>query len=796
MNLSTLTSKIERVAQTEGAALVGFAPVGRYDKLPVQCGNKPEDVLPGAKSVVSFAVQMPDACMERACFHDYGDPEAGFVNVLVSLRLNLIAARIAELLEQNGHAAVPIAATVVWRYRPYKNTPTPFIGDISHRHIAAGAGLGEFGWNGLLLTKDYGPRVRLGTVITTATLEASPMYSGSKLCDKCMRCVRECGKNIQGLTKEVNGKVELEIGGKWFEYANKNLWRCAWTENFALKFDAPKPAVISEQSMQEVFRDVNKKKLDWWRTWTIEPCWGHCLPPDIRYDDPDYCKVPRRRKVLMMKGMVEADVLKKITADVESIVARKLHDSTVKIIDLRQNQGLREKLAHYLPDISSLILVKERIPAGFRDLLKVVWHDVIGIELDLITRLDRLGYNALQFSFLRERDNQVLVKEIFESSGILDRKTATLDKQEKKLYEGILTSTSFVEGDECRIAVIGSSAALAAITFDVRNKAKVKMTGGTATCAATVKKIASALGADFIGIASRERIDELHKQLVATYCNEIRFEAQDLNSGKGPFIPSVEERKTLVKPLSDYLKEASSVIVIGKKLSSDIIDQHYNTPSEVLGPYATHRTFSLDLLADTALRLCRQLVNSGFDAVPVYDLFGLASLFPYPIREYNVDTYASRFASVAAGLGELGQHGMVLTPGNGVRQIFMAIVTSAKLSADPLYQGPPLCKKCGACSSACPVKAISPDEQVGVTVEGKTFSFGKFRQAHCDWSKRYSLIGDEGPRYIGSTTDIKPPSIITKENLGQALSQIDEIQKDYFVVMEPCLVACKAHGGK
>ena len=134
----------------------------------------------------------------------------------MSLRLNLIAAHISDTLERAGHVAFPVASTAVWRYRPYKDVPSPFIADLSHRHMAAGAGLGEFGWNGLLMTPEFGPRVRLATVITTARLIPTPVYTGEPLCDRCMRCVRECGKHIEGLTKEVRGTVKIEIGGKKF----------------------------------------------------------------------------------------------------------------------------------------------------------------------------------------------------------------------------------------------------------------------------------------------------------------------------------------------------------------------------------------------------------------------------------------------------------------------------------------------------------------------------------------------------------------------------------------------------
>ena len=60
--------------------------------------------------------------------------------------------------------------------------------------LAIKAGLGEYGRNGLLITEDYGPRVRLGKVFTTMPLAAdSPVSFGVKaFCELCRRCANSC----------------------------------------------------------------------------------------------------------------------------------------------------------------------------------------------------------------------------------------------------------------------------------------------------------------------------------------------------------------------------------------------------------------------------------------------------------------------------------------------------------------------------------------------------------------------------------------------------------------------------
>ena len=61
----------------------------------------------------------------------------------------------------------------------------------SHRHAAYLAGLGTFGVNNMVLTPEYGPRVRFTSVFTTAELRADDVMA-EDLCTRCMRCSRLC----------------------------------------------------------------------------------------------------------------------------------------------------------------------------------------------------------------------------------------------------------------------------------------------------------------------------------------------------------------------------------------------------------------------------------------------------------------------------------------------------------------------------------------------------------------------------------------------------------------------------
>ena len=68
-----------------------------------------------------------------------------------------------------------------------------FCGDLSHKHAAWLAGLGEIGENSLLLHPDFGNRLILTSIVTSAPLEADKPFT-KKLCLRkdCLLCLEAC----------------------------------------------------------------------------------------------------------------------------------------------------------------------------------------------------------------------------------------------------------------------------------------------------------------------------------------------------------------------------------------------------------------------------------------------------------------------------------------------------------------------------------------------------------------------------------------------------------------------------
>ena len=93
--------------------------------------------------------------------------------------------RLSARLEREGWRAVPVAAS--------QSIPPrgEYRGLFAHKTAAVAASLGWIGRSALLVTPEFGPRVRLATVLTDCPLplrEARPMPG----CGECRACVEAC----------------------------------------------------------------------------------------------------------------------------------------------------------------------------------------------------------------------------------------------------------------------------------------------------------------------------------------------------------------------------------------------------------------------------------------------------------------------------------------------------------------------------------------------------------------------------------------------------------------------------
>ncbi|SCZ11464.1 hypothetical protein SAMN03080606_04367, partial [Alkaliphilus peptidifermentans DSM 18978] len=97
----------------------------------------------------------------------------------------------------------------------------------SHKYAAVNAGLGWIGKNALFVSNDFGPRVRLATVLVDLDLPINrqPKYEGCKDCDICVRaCPTKCLKGIKwkrGMMRE--DIVDIENCKDYFETRSNHI---------------------------------------------------------------------------------------------------------------------------------------------------------------------------------------------------------------------------------------------------------------------------------------------------------------------------------------------------------------------------------------------------------------------------------------------------------------------------------------------------------------------------------------------------------------------------------------------
>ncbi|MBR2884987.1 MAG: epoxyqueuosine reductase, partial [Clostridia bacterium] len=79
-----------------------------------------------------------------------------------------------------------------------------------HKKAAVRAGLGYIGKSALFISKNYGPRVRLGTVFTDAPLETVCKVQKSE-CGDCRICYEACGAMTIKNVNYCDGMVREDI---------------------------------------------------------------------------------------------------------------------------------------------------------------------------------------------------------------------------------------------------------------------------------------------------------------------------------------------------------------------------------------------------------------------------------------------------------------------------------------------------------------------------------------------------------------------------------------------------------
>jgi epoxyqueuosine reductase QueG len=222
-----LKSEIISYAKSSGASVVGFADAARFANAPK--GHHPNDFMPEAKSVISMGVSMPRRLVDWEGLmansdnipndevrwqveseHWYG--RVGYE--AMNIRLDQLGLMLSIYLEERGHASLSFPATYAAHAGIMQKIPG-FFAPFSHRHAAVLCGLGEFGFNNLVITPKFGPRIRFMSIITAAEIEQDELQE-TPVClgEGCLACVKACGipeQNLHAISPKASRKDGIFI---------------------------------------------------------------------------------------------------------------------------------------------------------------------------------------------------------------------------------------------------------------------------------------------------------------------------------------------------------------------------------------------------------------------------------------------------------------------------------------------------------------------------------------------------------------------------------------------------------
>lgn len=181
-----LEQRIKDIATGNQVPLLGFSDLTpAMDYICTQGGEQ----LRNTPYCITLGMAIPQEIMEAI-----NDPKDIFAvpNYLYAYQaanqiLGNVAFSISNLLQQEKFSGVPIPPAVYDRQG--------LVSCFSHKVGARLSGLGWIGKSGMLVTEDYGTRVRLCSVLTDAPLMVNQNPPMESKCGSCTACVKACPVN-------------------------------------------------------------------------------------------------------------------------------------------------------------------------------------------------------------------------------------------------------------------------------------------------------------------------------------------------------------------------------------------------------------------------------------------------------------------------------------------------------------------------------------------------------------------------------------------------------------------------
>ena len=195
------TEELKAIARAAGADLVGVADLG-----PFKAGETmlPPHVLERFTRAVSVAVHLDDTIIEGI----EGAPTPLYAQhyCAINATLDHLTAQLVEWITARGFSAYAIPASQIV-------DENNLLGSISHKAVARLAGIGWQGKSLLIVSPQYGPRIRLATILTDTPLSSDkPVKNRCGTCDECTKaCPAAAIKSIRTMDRYANREEALHF---------------------------------------------------------------------------------------------------------------------------------------------------------------------------------------------------------------------------------------------------------------------------------------------------------------------------------------------------------------------------------------------------------------------------------------------------------------------------------------------------------------------------------------------------------------------------------------------------------
>ena len=228
-------AEIKKFALAHGADMAGVANIERFEGAPIQMD--PRQIMPEARSVIGLVFRVMRGSLrgveEGTFFSNYSAMGYGGITYLY---MPMTVINIARFIEDAGYEAIPYGHQSDWRaigqegelrdgysrpVAPGRAAPDVMV----HLRMAAFlAGLGEIGFSKMFLSPRFGPRNRVGIVITEAPIEPDPLYDGPPLCNRCMACASACPSGAIPRDRT----VKVTVAGRQLEWVDMDMKACQY----------------------------------------------------------------------------------------------------------------------------------------------------------------------------------------------------------------------------------------------------------------------------------------------------------------------------------------------------------------------------------------------------------------------------------------------------------------------------------------------------------------------------------------------------------------------------------------